>query len=112
MLRPTEASAVRLSCIPLQMQSLQMCQTAAPNIPAALVYNLQAWMLTIPSAAERPLTPHAPPPPANAAMHEAASLLQRLLRGRATQNQMFAGKQANLALIRVSSVQYDIGCCI
>lgn len=40
-------------------------------------------------------------------MHEAAALLQRLLRGRATQNQMFAGKQANLALIRVSSVQSD-----
>eukprot|EP00899_Mesostigma_viride_P006654 jgi/Mesvir1/15990/Mv08295-RA.1 len=50
-------------------------------------------------APERPETPQLEPPPANAALLAAVTLLQRLLRGRAVQNTMFLGKAAASELI-------------
>jgi hypothetical protein len=42
----------------------------------------------------------APPLPDPDGTHAALVLLQRLLRGRAVQNQMYAGKESRLQLIR------------
>jgi len=56
-------------------------------------------------AHERPDTPTAPPKDPLAAKHAAATLLQRLLRGRAAQNTMYVGKEARLDLIR--ELQYE-----
>ncbi|KAK9815791.1 hypothetical protein WJX72_009513 [[Myrmecia] bisecta] len=61
---------------------------------------------------ERPDTPSAPMPSSSAARDAAAVLLQRLLRGRAMQNQMFEGKEARLALIRELQLEEDgVGQC-
>lgn len=49
---------------------------------------------------ERPSTPEAPPLPDEDGQHAALVLLQRLLRGRAVQNEMYAGKTARLQLVR------------
>eukprot|EP00879_Flechtneria_rotunda_P018415 GHRR01019318.1.p1 GENE.GHRR01019318.1~~GHRR01019318.1.p1 ORF type:complete len:620 (+),score=247.57 GHRR01019318.1:678-2537(+) len=49
---------------------------------------------------QRPSTPEAPPLPDPAGRHAALVLLQRLLRGRAVQNEMYAGKMARLQLVR------------
>ncbi|WIA14289.1 hypothetical protein OEZ85_002823 [Tetradesmus obliquus] len=49
---------------------------------------------------ERPPTPGAPPLPDADGQHAALVLLQRLLRGRAVQNEMYAGKTSRLQLIR------------
>eukprot|EP00873_Tetraselmis_striata_P037432 jgi/Tetstr1/457696/TSEL_044243.t1 len=49
---------------------------------------------------ERPSTPVAPPVPVSAKRHAAATLLQRLLRGRAVQNIMYEGKTRRLELIQ------------
>lgn len=51
-------------------------------------------------AGERPPTPGAPPLPDADGQHAALVLLQRLLRGRAVQNEMYAGKTSRLQLIR------------
>jgi hypothetical protein len=51
-------------------------------------------------AGERPPTPDAPPLPDAEGHHAALVLLQRLLRGRAVQNEMYAGKTARLQLVR------------
>jgi hypothetical protein len=52
------------------------------------------------TAGERPPTPGAPPLPDADGQHAALVLLQRLLRGRAVQNEMYAGKMARLQLVR------------
>lgn len=57
-------------------------------------------MLSIVFPAERPSTPEAPPVSANAAQDAAVVLLQRLLRGRAAQNEMYAAKTARLELVK------------
>jgi hypothetical protein len=49
---------------------------------------------------ERPSTPTAPPLSASRALDAAAVLLQRLLRGRAAQNRLYAAKTAQLQLVR------------
>lgn len=49
---------------------------------------------------ERPATPEAPPLADATGQHAALVLLQRLLRGRAVQNEMYAGKAAKLQLVR------------
>uniref|UniRef100_A0A383WAB7 Cilia- and flagella-associated protein 91 n=1 Tax=Tetradesmus obliquus TaxID=3088 RepID=A0A383WAB7_TETOB len=49
---------------------------------------------------ERPPTPGAPPLPDADGQHAALVLLQRLLRGRAVQNEMYTGKTSRLQLIR------------
>lgn len=49
---------------------------------------------------ERAATPEAPPLADATGQHAALVLLQRLLRGRAVQNEMFAGKAAQLQLVR------------
>ena len=56
--------------------------------------------------AERPETPALSAPMENTAgQHRAIVLLQRLLRGRATQNEMFEGKERRIELIR--ELQFD-----
>lgn len=49
------------------------------------------------------MTPQAPPLPFDVERLNAAILIQRLIRGRAIQNNWHAGKDAKLSLIRVSS---------
>jgi len=52
------------------------------------------------AAARRPATPEAPPLSDDSGRCAALVLLQRLLRGRAVQNEMYAGMMARLALVR------------
>eukprot|EP00163_Fabomonas_tropica_P001068 TRINITY_DN10809_c0_g1_i1.p1 TRINITY_DN10809_c0_g1~~TRINITY_DN10809_c0_g1_i1.p1 ORF type:complete len:645 (-),score=204.67 TRINITY_DN10809_c0_g1_i1:209-2143(-) len=57
----------------------------------------------------RPPTPSVEPPPDNTEQEVAILLLQRLIRGRAVQNEMFDGKEKRLELIRELQVEkwYD-----
>ena len=61
--------------------------------------------------AERPETPTHPPPGADEAVHRAAALLQRLLRGRAIQADMQAALAARAALIDELMTPLAEGAC-
>ncbi|CAG9464752.1 unnamed protein product [Pedinophyceae sp. YPF-701] len=59
-------------------------------------------------ALARPETPEGPPVPADAALHAAATLLQRLLRGRAAQNRLFMAKGQRLELLHELRLQQEM----
>lgn len=81
------------------LQTVRGCSADRRAVPQGYCPS-SSWLATA-------LCFQAPPMPQDAARHAAATLLQRLLRGRAVQNIMYEGKNRRLELIKELRMEED-----